>query len=179
MRRSPNRGSLLRTKRKGHQSPRADLLQVQGSRKFSGTRSTTAFGTVARSLCSHLSRRQTRHQRNDAHSSFLLWIHNTSFLGRCQPDTGFSLLVSATGFLQRPRSARARTEARSVEVKDFIVGLDRIPLRFPGRQSALEKLDPEELKRQHPTQNRPTGFVARTRTVNNCIFFLRDQGRSL
>jgi hypothetical protein len=50
------------------------------SRKFLGTRSTTAFGTVARSGCSHLSRRQTRHQRNDAQSNFPLWIHNTLFL---------------------------------------------------------------------------------------------------
>jgi len=72
-----------------------------------------------------------------------------------------------------------RAKRGVLEMKGFLVRLDRIAHRLPGRQPTLEELDPEELKCQYATQNHPAGFVAGAGAVNNCVFFFGDQRRTL
>src|SRR5262249_11775912 len=67
--------------------------------------------------------------------------------------------------------------AGRVEVKDLSVGLDWIALRFPAGQSTLEELDSGNIPSQSSMQDCSAGFVARTSTVNDHVFFFGNQRR--
>src|ERR1700751_4931557 len=63
----------------------------------------------------------------------------------------------------------------SVQRKDLPVGFDWIALGLPGCQSTLEELDPVEIHSQSSSQNCPAGVITGTSTINDCVFFFRDQ----
>src|SRR5271169_6635684 len=62
-----------------------------------------------------------------------------------------------------------------VEAEGLLVWLDRIALRFPGRQSTFEKPDPVEMHSKGSMDNGSTGFVAWTSAICNRIFLSRDK----
>jgi hypothetical protein len=53
------------------------------------------------------------------------------------------------------------------EVKGHVIWLDRIALRFPGRQSTFEEFDPYETHGTNSMQNCSAGFITGAGAVNN------------
>ena len=67
----------------------------------------------------------------------------------------------------------------SVEVKGFVVSLDRITLRLPPRQSTFQEFYSQELHGLSSTQDDSAGFITGTGTVNDRVLLFRDEQRIL